>query len=322
MVNGRCLLQIARRISLAALCLCSAAGAFAQDLPQKEHPIKTKSTPAIHPDRQPASRLCYKLSPQTRITLAPSSDLYPAYTADPRYPRFALTILSMTHSTLARTTPTRVGTAVGSSLGVFRLHPADRAQVGFQLQLGAGVFAQWEGKGRDGIGWDGVYQVLGTFALRHPLAFKLGIAHLSSHVMDEYMENTGRRRLEYTREELVAGMSSSLANPWRTYAEVGYAHLVRSPVQKRWRLQAGLEYQSARVLAEGLAGFFIALDSQSHQENAWEVSLALQAGVVVPKEYLGWTLRMGLEFYRGRSPMGEFFQDEERQIAWGWWLDL
>jgi hypothetical protein len=50
--------------------------------------------------------------------------------------------------------------------------------------------------------------------------------------------------------------------------------------------------------------------------------VALQAGLRFPLRHPGQVLRAGLEFYRGKSPLGEFFQARESHLALGFWLDL
>jgi hypothetical protein len=264
----------------------------------------------------------YRIGEAAGLALLPATDLYPGYIAAPRTPRFALKLMSMSRRDIDRTARSRLATWVGGSLGLFRIHPAGRPDRGFQLQLGAGVFAQWEEQGRDGIGWDGVYRVLGTWTAGERLAFRLGISHMSSHIVDEYIENTGRRRIGYTREEVVAGTRSWLNESWQAYLEAGWAHLMRSALQEHWRFQGGLEYPSAPTWWSGRVGGFAALDAQSHQESDWEASLALQVGLRIPMTELGRTYRVGLEAYRGRAPMGEFFRAEESHLALGWWLDF
>jgi hypothetical protein len=257
---------------------------------------------------------------QTDLTWAPETDLYPAYIADPRQPRFALRMMSMTRRDIPMTPRTRLGTAVGGRLVALRIHPRGRPERGLELSLGAGVFAQWEERGRDGIGWDGVYRVAGVWKAGANLAFKLGIHHVSSHIGDEYIENTGRRRIGYTREEVTLG--ASLSARLRAYGEIGYAYLMRSALQEPWRLQVGLEHEADRLPGIAPVGYFASLDAQTHQENGWERSVALRAGLRFPLRHPGQVLRAGLELYRGRSPLGEFFQARESHLALGFWLDL
>ena len=51
-----------------------------------------------------------------------------------------------------------------------------------------------------------------------------GTKHDSAHVGDEHSERTGRQRIGYTREELVAGVSWRPARKWRIYAEGGFGY--------------------------------------------------------------------------------------------------
>ncbi len=256
------------------------------------------------------------------IELFPTSDLYPAYIAAPRQPRFSLRFISAIRRDIPHTPRSRLGTAAGASLGLFRLFPPERPDRSFQLQMAAGTFAQWEKQGRDGIGWDGVYQIAGTWTWGEKLAFKLGIDHISSHVVDEYIENTSRRRLNYTREEVDVGASYAPHANGRFYAEMGYAHLQRSALQRPWRVQAGVECVGPERLWAGRLGWFVAGDVQARQENDWRPALAAQVGVQLVQASLGRSYRIGVEFYDGHSPLGEFFQARERHVALGWWLDF
>jgi hypothetical protein len=43
---------------------------------------------------------------------------------------------------------------------------------------------------------------------------------------------------------------------------------------------------------------------------------------VLPVDELGRRYRFGVEYYCGRSVIGEFFQDDETSVAIGIWLDL
>ena len=69
-------------------------------------------------------------------------------------------------------------------------------------------------------------------------------------------------------------------------------------------------------------GWYAVLDAQSFEESNWRVSTALQVGFVVPRSRFGRTFRLGLEYYQGRSPMGEFFFHRENHLAFGWWIDF
>lgn len=274
-------------------------------------------------ENSPPRQWRYKIGKSTNILLFPTTDLYRSYIADPRHPRFSIKMMYMTQRGIAETTRLRMSTSVGGSFGLFRIHADGRPDRGFQLQIGAGIFAQWDAlMALDGIGWDGVYHILGTWTVGEQTALKLGINHMSSHIGDEYIENTGRKRIQYTREEIVAGISYILAKNWRAYVEPGYVYEAIKPPREHWRLQGGLEYESDPILFDGFAGWFVALDAKSYEENDWNWSTAAQVGIALPINSLGPTHRVGLEYYRGRSPMGEFFQEYENHLALGWWIEF
>lgn len=267
--------------------------------------------------------LSRKISSRNSLRLSPVGDLFPRGIADPRRPTNSLIFMGMTHREIDGASGTRLGTVLGGTRGLFRIHPHNRPDQGFQLQVGAAFFAQWDAENSmDGLGWDGMWHILGTWTSGPKVAFEFGYNHKSSHVMDEYMENTGRGRLGYTREEVLAGVSFKPARHWRTYGELGYGFRSGNENQEPLRLQAGIEYESERRMHKGLTGWYLALDAQVHEEDAWNLSAAIQLGWVMPVKQLGRTYRLGLEYYRGRSPLGEFFQDDEDHIAIGWWFDL
>ncbi len=56
------------------------------------------------------------------------------------------------------------------------------------------------------------------------------------------------------------------------------------------------------------------------QERDWKVDLAFQTGLFLPTGHR--MHRVGIEVYRGRPPMAEFFQDTEFHITLGIWVDI
>ena len=266
--------------------------------------------------------LRFRVGPHTTLRFSPLTDLYPDYIASPRRARHTLTVMQITRHSIAETSKQRLETSLGGSRGAFRIHPDDRPDRGFQFQVGGAIFAQWDAKrSLDGIGWDGTFQFLGTWTMGEHLAVRTGINHLSRHVIDEYVENTRRARIGYTREQALLGLSYRPTRHWRTYGEFSYAYHLGSSLQERLRVQAGLEYESGRFLRD-VGGWYFALDSQSHEENDWDVSASVQVGLVMPLHRMGRTYRLGFEYYRGRSTLGEFFLQKEDYVAFGWWLDF
>ncbi len=140
---------------------------------------------------------------------------------------------------------------------------------------------------------------------------------------DEYAENTGRLRINYTREEFLIGVSRSFPEKWRLYAEGGYAYILRNEAfMEPWRVEYGLEYVVENRFWDNRVGWYAAADVSSFEEDDWDQNATIQVGLLLPIKEAERNYRFGIEYYNGRSPIGEFFQNEEKYLAIGFWFDL
>lgn len=251
----------------------------------------------------------------------PPSNLYPRYVADPRGPQFGVMLLAFPSPRIPDSGDQRVGLKLGGRFGLVRVHPEGRPEGGWQVDIEAGFTGQFDIEhSLDNIGWDGTYAFLVSSEARPGVHLQLGAKHISSHVGDEYAERTGRRRIDYTREELTAGAAWSFAPRWRTYAEAGWNYEPKEDIgQEPGRLQLGLEHEAAGSLAGGRLGWYAALDLGSFEERDWQIDPTLQIGLLVPSGARRW--RVGLAYHDGTVPLGEFYRVDESYIALGLWLD-
>jgi hypothetical protein len=255
---------------------------------------------------------------------APGELLYPEYVADPRRAVFAFTMIDASESEIPEAGSSRYGIRMGSRFGILDFTPKGDPDGGFQLAGDVGFLAQFDREhSEDNIGWDGLYGFHLAWQARPDLVLRVGMAHDSSHVGDEYIESTGRTRIGYTREEYLAGVRYA---PWTilgTYAEYGWAYDLRNAdLQEEGRVEFGFELQPEPMLWNRSLAPFAALDVSAYEEDDWDENLTLQVGVVRPGSGGRGNWRLGLEFYDGRSQIGEFFQEHEQYLAWGVWLDL
>jgi hypothetical protein len=251
--------------------------------------------------------------------LLPEGHIYAPYAADPRRPNFALQYMYFTASDIPDSGRRRYGIKFGGQFELLQRHPAGAPDRGWQLAIEAGFIAQFDrDRSYDNIGWDGVYGAIVSVRPSDAFAFRFGLHHVSAHVGDEYAERTGRQRLNYTRGEYIAGARWSVHRRWQLYGELGRAYDLRNDeVQRRGRWQLGLEYAAPwRAGLEWYAG----LDVFATEERGWQRDTTLQAGVALRDGPRTW--RLGIEHYRGRALMGEFFRHDERHLALGLWLDL
>ncbi|MFW5975560.1 MAG: DUF1207 domain-containing protein [Desulfosalsimonas sp.] len=255
--------------------------------------------------------------------LAPADQLYPVYLADPLAPTVALNSVRYTDSGIPEAGDRRYVFRIGGRLGLLRISPEAQPEQGFQLNLHGTFLGMFDRENSlDNVGWDGLYGIDVTWRGDSGTALKLGINHDSSHVGDEYAERTGRRRIEYTRQEYALGISLPLGQHVRTYAESGWAFDMRNDLQERWRVQAGLEFKDEDALWGGRMGYYAAADIMSFEESDWDQDVTAQAGLIVPLTRSHRTLRTGLEYRDGRSVIGEFSRHDETYWTWGLWIDL
>lgn len=258
------------------------------------------------------------------MVLGPAGDFYPKYLADPRRPTFSIATMYFSETEIDAAGRPRVGLRMGTRFGLLRFHKDGDPEHGFQLDLGAGFLGQFDmANSLDNIGWDGVYSLGIAWAPRDSFAIRVGSFHDSSHVGDEYAERTGRRRISYTREEALLGLSWAFTKKYRAYAEGAYAYTLRNrELMEPVRVQCGLEYMSPESFWKGRLGWYTAADVSSYEENDWDTNTTIQAGLLYPLRNLSRTWRLGIEYYDGRSHIGEFFQKREEYISIGFYVDL
>jgi hypothetical protein len=255
--------------------------------------------------------------------LAPPADFYPQYIADPRRPQSALLLIHPLDTEIPESEGGRVGVRLGGRFALFRVHPEGSPDRGWQLDLEAGFSSHFDMENAlDNIGWDGFYGLMLSWRPGPDLGFRVGTLHDSAHVGDEYAERTGRRRIGYTREELVAGISWSFRDRWRSYAEIGHAYGDIDDFQARWRLQGGLEYIGRRHFWNNRMPWYAAADITAFEESDWQLTVAAQLGLILPTGRGTSRFRVALEFVDGRSVLGEFFFRDESYLALGLFFDL
>lgn len=263
---------------------------------------------------------CLPAASSAGIELFPVGDPYPRSLADPHAAANAVRIVRYQTVDIEDSGDLRYLLQAGGRYPLLGGAQGLAGGADWRLSIEAGLDAVFDiDETSDAIGWDGNYGLVATTGLGRGAA-KLGILHTSSHIGDEYSERVGRRRRDYTREELLAALSWPLRHRLRVYGETGWARDLRDPsVQAPWRGQAGIEWQSGARWRDRF-GLYGALDLQAMEERDWGLEVSLQLGWMVTTGDRRW--RVGIEYLDGRPPLGQFYQLRERGIGAGLWLDL
>jgi hypothetical protein len=248
------------------------------------------------------------------LSFAPSELLYPDYVADLRRPTFGFALRSVGDAEIPEAGDTRYVVRMGARFGLLRME-RDGGSPLWQVDGHMGFYAEFDRENStDNLGWDGIYGLDVTVPAGERLVLQLGMAHDSAHLGDEYIEQTGTPRIDYTRQEVNLGARLRLVRAWSAYAEYGHGFDLRNEeLQEPGRAQGGLEGEFGLPL-EHFCGY-AALNLDAYEEDAWDVSSSLQLGVRPLSAPGGAVWRFGLELYDGRSPLAELFQHEEAWIG-------
>ena len=209
---------------------------------------------------------------------------------------------------------------LGGRVGIFRFGTDDSVRPeGFQFDLeGAGMPQLRLDNDRDLEAVD----FRGGFPLSYgigPWATKVAYYHLSSHAGDEFLaKNPAFQRVNYSRDAFVIGQSYYFTPALRLYGEAGWAFY--SDVSEPWEFQFGADYSP--LCPTGLRGApFAAINGHLREEVGFGGNLVVQAGWQWRPARNGQLLRLGLQYYNGKSNQFEFYNRNENKIGMGVWYD-
>jgi hypothetical protein len=156
---------------------------------------------------------------------------------------------------------------------------------------------------------------------RGPTAVKAGLSHISSHVVDEFLEkNPDFEPIEYVRDSFVGGVSRDLGAAITVYAELGWAYQTVGGAEPL-EMQLGIDYNpepSTVWWGRPFAGVNVNL----RQEFDFHPNVNVVAGMQWRSVESGRVLRWGVQYYKGKALQYAFFDSEEEWLGTGVWLDL
>lgn len=153
-----------------------------------------------------------------------------------------------------------------------------------------------------------------------PFQFKFAGYHLSSHLGDELLLRfPDYPRINYSRNALVLGASYYATDDLRLYAEAEWAFYTDGGTQP-WAFQFGIDYSPVRSAGCWAGAPFFALNGQLREEVDYGGSFTAQAGW----QWRGLShhlLRVGGQYFVGKSDQYEFFRSSEEKIGMAIWYD-
>jgi hypothetical protein len=158
------------------------------------------------------------------------------------------------------------------------------------------------------------------------------IYHRSSHVGDEYLTNDSgvvREDFAFERADVYASYDfagdayDNAAGLARVYA--GFGVTLQRPTPEEWgrtRAQWGGEVRSPRLLIDAFRP--VAAFDVTHQEGTdFAPDLSVRFGLQAEHPSLeGRTVRLLLEYYNGKEPNGQFYEDHVQIFGVGFFFTL
>lgn len=255
---------------------------------------------------------------QTRIE-APSSSfllraplLFESLHADPRWPHFSAAY----HRYGGNDELESVGTvSFGESFSIHRRSVGKHAQ--WELGLQAGVFAIFalDAPSKDLVNADYfVGPVLGWRSRN--LSALTRLYHQSSHLGDEYLLRTRIDRINLSYEVADLLLSYDISDELRIYGGGGYI-LHSIPKLKPWTAQGGVEWMG-RPFSGGSIRPMVAIDLQAREEQGWNEDISLRAGLQFEDAAeRSMRFQILIEYYHGRSPNGQFLDQDIEFVGLG-----
>ncbi len=164
------------------------------------------------------------------------------------------------------------------------------------------------------------------FRLGLPLAYRFGpwntrfgYYHLSSHLGDEFLlKNPTFDRLNFSRDALFVGLAYSLTPNHRIYGETSWAFA--SEVSEPLDFKFGIERLPGGVT--GIRGVpFWALHAHLREEVNFGGHFTAQAGWAWRGPTTPGLLRIGAQYFDGKSQQFSFYNRYEQAISAGVWYD-
>lgn len=246
--------------------------------------------------------------------LLPTDFIYKSYLAGIKEPRMAAKIV------YAKNDAWLWDATLGGRIGLLRYGDNDpRFPQGFQLDA--------EGAAEVRLDFDNDVNVRAVdFRGGLPMSYgwgrqqiKFGYYHMSSHLGDEFLlKNPGYPRLNWSRDALVLGYSIYPVDTLRLYAETAWAF--HSDVSKPWEFQFGIDW--APTEPTGWHGApFLAVNGHVRQELNYGGNFTVETGWAWMTDRDRHLLRLGMQYYNGKSQQNSFYNNFETLLGFGVWYD-
>ncbi|REJ72891.1 MAG: DUF1207 domain-containing protein [Planctomycetota bacterium] len=246
----------------------------------------------------------------------PTGLMYHSYLAGEKEPRIGLSILS------DKTRGMVWDAALGGRVGLIRYGTAGGVNPeGWQIDLEGAALARVDPEVTSTALEATDYRFGLVWTRRQgPNRLKIGYSHISSHVGDEFLQNNvGFVRLNYVRDSVLIGVTRDVTVDTQVYGEVAYAMGAEGGAEPL-ELQFGAQYNPFLDTCRRGAPF-AAINFHLREEFGFGGAVNAMAGWRWRGADNGRLLRVGLQYYNGKSMQWSFINRDEQMLGGGIWFD-
>ena len=280
------------------------------------------------------------------LQIVGGESFYPTYLADPLAVRFGVSSQTMKysdfdHSDKVNTDGTYLGKLVmngGIRFSLFKFSPRSNPNLGVEVDLGMTLPTFMRAGNHDVIGLDGIYYFAIAGRPTEWLSLRFSKHHICTHIGDEFL-GTIKSPTDFdpqitqlpVRDDFILSaavkplyfLGKEQWNILQVYGDFGFfmpgvdfmGSRQNKPNKEAYlNLQGGaeLEYYFPNKY---IGGFFAALNVSAYQPNAFSPNISGSIGYILPQEWNKKKLRLGLNWYNGRSWSNQFYNRKEKFVA-------
>lgn len=253
-----------------------------------------------------------RVSVAEHMGLLPGGTLFRPLIADPRWPHFAASYQGYLRD---RQLDDVAAVSFGETITLFR---GRAREAGWEVGIQAGVFAVFD------LDAESMDLVNADYLLALPLSGRYGgvsamfrLFHQSSHLGDEFLLRTNPERINLSYESVDLKVSYDVTDALRLYGGGGYLFHQEPASLDPWSIQYGVEFISPWPGRQARWRPIAAADLQHREENAWSLDLSLRAGIQLDSVLASRNLQILLEYFKGRSPNGQFYKEKIEYLGLG-----
>lgn len=247
-------------------------------------------------------------------TFLPDGYLFDQLLADPRWPHFSVSYAYYIHDKELRST----GSAnFGETITLYRNRAPFDGQWEFGLQAGLFSLFDLDAPSKDLVNAD-YMGALFTSYRTHDFSTFFRVFHQSSHLGDEFLLRNRTKRINLSYEGAEVLFSYKFFQALRLYGGGGYLFDQDPSNLRPARVQYGAEFESPWTYGNGAVKPILAANLQNEEENNWSTNLSVRGGIQFENWQIGHRkLQLLLEYFKGHSPNGQFYNRKIETIGLG-----